>query len=161
MEKRNRKVSRRSFLGRGAASLVGAGIGLAGSSGALAGRPGPQAENKEKTDEKPAIKEYRTLGRTGYKVSDIAFGGATMTDPALLDYAMDRGINYVDTARQYYDMEIVIGKLFPAKRDKLFITTKLEPELVTADVTVDKLLAGIDESLQRLNTGYVDCCLIH
>ncbi len=54
-----------------------------------------------------------------------------MTDPALLEYAMERGINYVDTARQYYDMEVVIGKIFPQKRDKLFVTTKLEPELFT------------------------------
>jgi predicted aldo/keto reductase-like oxidoreductase len=161
MEQRDKKVSRRSFLGRGAASLVGAGIGLAGSAGALAARPGPQADDAKKADDKPTIKEFRALGRTGYKVSDISFGGATMTDPALLEYAMDRGINYVDTARQYYDMEVVIGKLFPAKRDKLFVTTKLQPELVTAEVTVDAIMAGIDESLQRLNTDYVDCCLIH
>jgi predicted aldo/keto reductase-like oxidoreductase len=84
-----------------------------------------------------------------------------MTDPALLEYAMERGINYVDTARQYYDMEIVIGKIFPEKRNKLFVTTKLEPELITADVSMEDVTAGIEGSLERLNTDYVDCCLIH
>jgi predicted aldo/keto reductase-like oxidoreductase len=41
------------------------------------------------------------------------------------------------------------------------VTTKLMPELVTADVTADAVTAAIDESLQRLNTDYVDACLIH
>jgi predicted aldo/keto reductase-like oxidoreductase len=84
-----------------------------------------------------------------------------MQDPSQLEYAIERGINYVDTARQYYDMEVVIGKIFPQKRDKLFITTKLEPELITAEVGVAQITTAIEESLQRLNTDYVDCCLIH
>jgi predicted aldo/keto reductase-like oxidoreductase len=107
------------------------------------------------------IAAYRKLGRTGYRVSDLSFGNAMMQDPALLEYAIDRGINYVDTARQYYDMEVVIGKIFPAKRDKLFVTTKLLPELITADVSTEDITKGIEESLERLNTDYVDCCLIH
>jgi len=84
-----------------------------------------------------------------------------MQEPALLEYAMERGINYVDTARQYYDMEIVVGKLFPAKRDKLFITTKLLPELFTPKTTVEEITAAIDESMKRLNTNYIDCVQIH
>jgi predicted aldo/keto reductase-like oxidoreductase len=58
-------------------------------------------------------------------------------------------------------MEVVVGKIFPEKRDKIFVTTKLEPELITADVSVEEVIKGIDESLERLNTDYVDCCLIH
>jgi predicted aldo/keto reductase-like oxidoreductase len=145
------------------ASVVGVGIGLAGAAETLNGSP--QNDTPRQSAEAPGaknqIKEYRPLGKTGWNVSDIAFGGAGMTDPSLLEYAMERGINYVDTARQYYDMEVVIGKLFPQKRDKLFITTKLVPELITADVTEDAVTAGIEESIERLNTDYVDCCLIH
>ena len=64
--------------------------------------------------------------------------------------ALDAGINYVDTARQYYDMEKVIGQIFPAKRDKVWITTKLQPELVTPDVSAENLMKVIEESLERL-----------
>jgi predicted aldo/keto reductase-like oxidoreductase len=74
---------------------------------------------------------------------------------------MERGINYVDTARQYYDMEVVIGRLFPAKRDKLFITTKLLPELITPATTAEEITAAIEESRKRLNTDYIDCVQIH
>ena len=160
MKDPDKSISRRAFLGTGVASVVGAGMGIAGVSGELQARP-QEDTHSEEAPAKPQIKDYRKLGRTGWKVSDISFGNAGMQDPAQLEYAIERGINYVDTARQYYDMEIVIGKIFPQKRDKIFLTTKLEPELVTADVTVDKLMAGLDDSLQRLNTDYVDCCLIH
>jgi predicted aldo/keto reductase-like oxidoreductase len=155
----NKRLTRRSFIEQGVATVIGAGIGLSGAGKALG-----QSKQEQKTDpsgEKLRIRDYRTLGRTGWKVSDIAFGNATMQDPSTLEYAMERGINYVDTARQYYDMEVVIGKLFPAKRDKLFVTTKLLPEIITSDTTVEQVLQGIEESLQRLNTDYIDACLIH
>ncbi len=156
---RKEKLNRRSFLERSVASVVGAGIGLSGASRAI-GASG-QEEPAAPKDEKPRIREYRDLGRTGWKVSDIAFGNAGMQDTSTLEYAMERGINYVDTARQYYDMEKVVGQLFPAKRDKLFVTTKLMPELITAETTVEQVMQGIEESLERLNTDYIDCCLIH
>ena len=156
---RKKNLSRRSFLERSVASVVGAGIGLSGASRAL----GSTGQEKPATpkNEKPSISEYRDLGRTGWKVSDIAFGNAGMQDTSTLEYAMERGINYVDTARQYYDMEKVIGQIFPAKRDKLFVTTKLMPELITMETTMEQVMQGIEESLERLNTDYVDCCLIH
>lgn len=153
MSDERRTLSRRSFLGTGMAGIVGAGIGLAGTGRALAAG--------QETPEKPQIKAFRPLGSTGWKVSDISFGSAMMQDPALLEYAMERGINYVDTARQYFEMEVVIGKLFPAKRDKLFITTKLMPELFTPETTAAQITTAIEESLKRLNTDYVDCCQIH
>ncbi len=163
MKKSSDTMSRRSFLGQSAASVIGAGLGLAGTSSVLKGGQAESApgQEPEKSGGKPYIKEYRELGKTGYKVSDISFGNGRLQDPAQLEYAIERGINYVDTARQYFDMEVIIGKIFPAKRDKLFVTTKLEPELVTATVSEADLAKGIEESLQRLNTDYIDCCLIH
>lgn len=160
MSDSEKAISRRSFIERGAASIVGAGLGLAAAGGA-AWTQEPNAEQAAAAADKPQIQDYRPLGSTGWKVSDISFGNAGMTDPALLEYAIERGINYVDTARQYYDMEVVVGKIFPQKRDKLFVTTKLEPELFTPDVTEEAVSTAIDESLQRLNTDYVDACLIH
>ena len=162
MDKDDKGLSRRSFIGRGLASLVGVGLGLAGAKSLRAALPGsPKAQEGAAPAAKPQIREYRDLGRTGWKVSDLGFGNAMMQDTALLEYAMERGINYVDTARQYYDMEVVIGKLPPAKREKLFITTKLLPELFTAKTTADEITAAIDESMKRLNTLYIDCVLIH
>ena len=163
MNESDKKVSRRSFIGRGTAGLIGAGIGLAGAAGRLTGTPPPQqaADAAESEEAIPAIQEYRQLGRFDWKVSDISFGNAGMQDPSTLEHAIERGINYVDTARQYYDMEKVIGQIFPAKRDKIFLTTKLDPPLITADVSEETVTKGIDESLERLNTDYIDCCLIH
>ena len=163
-------LSRRSFIARAAAALAAAGIGLSGAPKALRAsvggqetpKPGaPAAPGMAPSAEKPRIKEYRQLGKTGWKVSDISFGNGMMQEPSLLEYAMDRGINYVDTARQYFDMELVIGKIFPAKRDKLFVTTKLVPELFTPKTTVEEITTAIDESLKRLNTDYIDCAQIH
>ncbi|UCH85155.1 MAG: aldo/keto reductase [Candidatus Latescibacterota bacterium] len=162
MKEPDKTISRRSFIGTGIASVVGAGLGVAGGAKGLEASTPPQvAQETGETEKKPMIKEYRKLGRTGYKVSDISYGNGRMTDPALLEYAIERGMNYVDTARQYFEMETVIGKIFPEKRDKLFVTTKLMPELISADVSVEDVTKGIEESLERLNTDYVDCCLIH
>jgi hypothetical protein len=162
MTESDKAISRRKFLERGVATVVGAGMGLAAATESLGALQGATTgQSPETAAGKPQIKEYRPLGRTGWKASDISFGNAGMTEPALLEYAMERGINYVDTARQYYDMEVVIGKIFPQKRDKLFVTTKLMPELITADVTTDAVTQAIEESLQRLNTDHVDSCLIH
>lgn len=164
----DRGLSRRSFLARAAAAVAAAGVGISGASKALrAALPGQEQalgaaqQTAAGLPEKPEINGYRLLGSTGWKVSDISFGNAGMQDPSLLEYAMERGINFVDTARQYYDMEIVIGKIFPAKRDKLFLSTKLLPELITPKTTVEEITAGIDESLKRLNTDYLDCIALH
>jgi predicted aldo/keto reductase-like oxidoreductase len=159
----DKAISRRSFIEKGVACILGAGAGLAvtphGPAAQTAGST--ESPNAGAAADKPQIKEFRRLGRTEWKVSDISFGNAGMQTPELLEYAMERGINYVDTARQYYDMEKVIGQIFPAKRDKLFVTTKLEPELFTPETTVEQITTALDESLERLNTDYVDCCQIH
>lgn len=161
MIEHEKKLSRRRFIGQGVASVVGAGLGFSAAPRNATATPQQSPPDSTGAAEKAQISDYRRLGRTGYEVSDIGFGNAGMQDPALLEYAIERGVNYVDTARQYYDMEKVIGQIFPHKRDKVFVTTKLEPELVTADVSAADLMAGIEESLERLNTDYIDCCLIH
>jgi len=159
-ENKQRKLSRREFLEGTIFGALGIGIGVTSTPETLVAKEEKEPDD-EKKEKEPHIKEYRKLGRTGWKVSDISFGNAMIKDPSLLEYAMERGINYVDTARQYFDMEVVIGKLFPAKRDKLFVTTKLMPELVTPTVSEEKIIQGIEESLKRLNTDYIDCVLIH
>jgi aryl-alcohol dehydrogenase-like predicted oxidoreductase len=80
---------------------------------------------------------YRQFGKTGWKVSEIGFGGARIggllardggrsASLRTLDAAFDAGINFYDTANIYAqgESEILIGKSFRTKRDKVFIASK-------------------------------------
>jgi len=80
---------------------------------------------------------YREFGKTGWRVSEIGFGGARIggllaqdggraTSIRTLETAFDGGINFYDTADMYGqgESEILIGKAFCKKRDKVFIATK-------------------------------------
>jgi aryl-alcohol dehydrogenase-like predicted oxidoreductase len=80
---------------------------------------------------------YRQFGKTGWRVSEIGFGGAriggllaqdggTAASLRTLEAACDAGINFYDTADMYSqgESEILIGKAFRKRRDKVFIATK-------------------------------------
>jgi aryl-alcohol dehydrogenase-like predicted oxidoreductase len=80
---------------------------------------------------------YRQFGKTGWRVSEIGFGGARIggllaqdggraTSLRTLELACDAGINFYDTADMYSqgESEILVGKAFRKKRDKVFIATK-------------------------------------
>jgi aryl-alcohol dehydrogenase-like predicted oxidoreductase len=80
---------------------------------------------------------YRQFGKTGWRVSEIGFGGARIgglladdggraTSLRTLEAACDAGINFFDTADMYSqgESEILVGKAFRNKRDKVFIATK-------------------------------------
>jgi aryl-alcohol dehydrogenase-like predicted oxidoreductase len=80
---------------------------------------------------------YRQFGKTGWRVSEIGFGGARIgglfaqdggrvTSLRTLEAACDAGINFFDTADMYSqgESEILVGKAFRKKRDKVFIATK-------------------------------------
>ena len=80
---------------------------------------------------------YRHFGKTGWRVSEIGFGGARFgglfaqdggraMSLRMLDAACDAGINFYDTADMYSqgESEILVGKAFRKKRDKVFIATK-------------------------------------
>jgi predicted aldo/keto reductase-like oxidoreductase len=55
----------------------------------------------EAKKEKPKIKAYRNLGKTGLKISDISLGTGRLSSPSMVLRAIDRGINYMDTAPDY------------------------------------------------------------
>lgn len=80
---------------------------------------------------------YRQFGNTGWRVSEIGFGGARIggllaqdggraTSLKTLEAACDAGINFFDTADMYSqgESEVLVGKAFRNKRDKIFIATK-------------------------------------
>lgn len=149
-----RRINRRKFLSFPAAVLAGS--GLPGKGGPLGGLPG-----RENAAGPPRVKEYRVLGRTGFKVSDIGLGGGELADPSLLEAALDSGITYIDAAENYMNghVESVIGKVLK-KRDRksVFISTKLG---LGKDVSKAGLLARARKCLERLQTDYVDCLMIH
>ena len=87
----------------------------------------PAIAGTEEEQEKPKIRRYRTLGRTNFKVSDLAIGGWGK-EANVYRYAYDHGINYFDTGESYGngDSERKIGEaLQHMDRKKVFITTKL------------------------------------
>ncbi len=101
---------------------------------------------------------YRDLGSTGYKVSEIGFGAMNMRNPELVHAAVDKGINYIDTAYVYMNgqNEEVIGQVMKTKRDKVFLTTKVGRHKNLKDVS-----RQIETSLKRLQTDHVDLLLLH
>ncbi|MBD1939614.1 aldo/keto reductase [Microcoleus sp. FACHB-68] len=108
---------------------------------------------------------YRTLGRTGEKVSLIGLGGhhiGRIPDEQesikLTRSAIDRGINFMDNCWDYHDgkSEIWMGKaLQNGYRDKVFLMTKIDGR------TKEAAAKQIDESLTRLQTDYIDLMQHH
>ena len=147
------KISRRGFIGSSLAAMTGLEIV---SKNKLFGDTGRNAADQ------PKIKEFRTLGRTGFKVSDVSFGAGDLNDPALLEAALDMGINYVDTAEHYGrgNSERAVGKAIKSRdRKTIFVTTKLNLIMGRRDKQGLKERAG--RCLERLQLDYVDCLMLH
>jgi len=107
-----------------------------------------------------AVRRFKTLGRTGWKVGDVS-AGSGQTDAGVLNHAFQSGINLVDTGAQYGGHEEVVGQALAKWRDKVFVIDKWDPPLVTPTVTKAQLLEALDVSLKKLNTTYIDCMMIH
>ena len=108
---------------------------------------------------------YRTLGRTGEKISAIGLGGFHIgiqkeekESLAIIRSAIDRGITFMDNCWDYNDggSEVRMGKaLRDGYRDKVFLMTKIDGRNKAAAAK------QIDESLQRLQTAHVDLMQFH
>jgi aryl-alcohol dehydrogenase-like predicted oxidoreductase len=152
------KINRRDFIQSSFAAFVSLGVTERGR------LFGEHADNltRESPVEKPRIKEFRTLGRTGFKASDIGFGAGNLTNPEILEAALDMGINYIDAGEHYTrgNSERAIGKVIRNRdRKSLFITTKLNFSLGKTDK--DGLKQRFLRCLERLQTDYADCLMIH
>jgi hypothetical protein len=148
-------LSRRGFLG--AALTAVPAVGLFGKN-AVVSQKGPSSASGQ-----TRIKEYRTLGRTGFKVSDVSFGGGGLNNANVLAAALDAGMNYIDTAEHYANgnSERAAGDALKARdRKSVFLTTKLN---LTFFKGVDKegIRNRFGKCLERLKTDYADCLMIH
>jgi aryl-alcohol dehydrogenase-like predicted oxidoreductase len=105
----------------------------------------------------PAEVVYRTLGRTGLKVSAVGYGLGYDPDPEIIARCIDLGINYFDTSRIYAqgNSERILGAAIKGKRDKVVISTKT-PSRTKADILKD-----MDSSLQAIGTDHVDVYHLH
>ena len=108
----------------------------------------------------PHIRRYTRLGRTELKVSDISFGSASMTDPALVRHALSVGINYFDSAESYRwgNAEEAIGEALQGKRQQVYLTSKTKAD---ASDTRTQMMKALEASLKRLRTDYVDVYFNH
>ncbi|MYD97058.1 MAG: aldo/keto reductase [Gammaproteobacteria bacterium] len=108
------------------------------------------------------VKRYNKLGRTGFEISDISFGSSSLRvgQEDLVHLAMDRGINYFDTAESYArtQSETALGRALKGKRDQVVITSKTMTE---ADTGADELMSRLEASLGRLQMDYVDIFMNH
>src|SRR5690348_540691 len=144
------KFTRREFLK----------TGLAAGTLAVAGTLPLIAQPQTATD-------YVTLGRSGVKVTRLAFGTGSFSGQVqrdlgqdgftrLVRYAYDRGIRFFETAESYDDMHRMLGiALKGIPRDSYQLMTK-----VTTSPGVDPM-QKIDELRKQANTDYFDICLLH
>ncbi len=145
------RISRRNFFKFGGAIVAGTGLRL---------QPlRPWIQDQEEAPKK--IVQYRILGRTGFKVSDIAMGGTRSNEANVVRYAYEKGINYFDTGETYTRgaSERAIGDAQQfMDRKKIFITTKLH---LNPDETAESIIGRLRQCLERLKTDYVDALFLH
>ncbi len=98
---------------------------------------------------------YRTLGKTGLKVTGVGYGIGFVPITEVVARAIDMGINYFDTSRDYGDSEKIFSGVIKGKRNKIVIATK-SPSRKKADI-----LRDLDTSLQTLGTDHVDIWHLH
>lgn len=118
--------------------------------------------------------EYRYLGSTGLRLSELGFGAAGLgndfgtLDPAdgtrAVEKAIDHGINFFDTA-PYYGRTLSekrLGAALEGKREGVVLSTKIgRYDRAAFDFSAERVRSSIDESLQRLRTDHVDLLIAH
>ncbi len=118
--------------------------------------------------------QYRAFGKSGERVSALGFGcmRLPLTNPAkpesidivqvrkMVDYAIEHGINYYDTAYGYHEQrsEPVMGEILEGLRQKILLATKLPVWFVNEQKDMERLL---QEQMRRLRTDYLDMYLLH
>ncbi len=120
--------------------------------------------------------KYRSLGRTGWKISEISFGAWAIGGAwgrvddkeslAALHAALDGGVNFFDTADVYGDgrSERLLAKLRKERKEKFYIATKAGrrlPVQTTEGYNRKNLVAFVDRSLKNLETERIDLLQLH
>jgi L-galactose dehydrogenase len=118
--------------------------------------------------------EYRKLGKTNELISVLGFGASPLGNVFdvcdekegidTVHYAIDHGVNFFDVS-PFYGITLAetrLGKALLGKRKGIFLATKCgRYDLRAFDFSAKRIMASIDESLQRLQTDYVDLFQLH
>jgi predicted aldo/keto reductase-like oxidoreductase len=142
--------SRRNFLAAGLSLPVAGMASATGSQAPAAKAPRPPSA------EAPSAR-YRTLGKTGLKVSTVGYGCMITSDSSVISRAVDMGITYFDTARGYQsgNNERMVGAALKGSRHKVVISSKSESK------TAAEAMAHLETSLKELGTDYLDIWYMH
>jgi L-galactose dehydrogenase len=117
--------------------------------------------------------EYVTLGRTGLQVSVLGLGGGGHSrlgqqtgasedeSTALVRRALALGVTFIDTAEAYGTEAIVGAALQGTRREDVVLSTKKSMSVEGRPITAAELSSGLDASLKRLRTDYVDIYHLH
>ncbi len=140
-------IPRRDFIRNSAFAGLGAGL-------LPFARAAESAQNR--------VRRYVPLGTTDIKMSDISFGSSRLgsDEEDLVRHALDLGINYFDTAESYSwgESETTIGRALKGKRDKVYIASKTH---AGASDNKESMMRSLEQSLQKLQTDYVDVYFNH
>src|SRR5215204_1728595 len=124
------------------------------------------------------------LGRTGLSVTKLGYGAMEVRGPRIwggrpiedaeaervLNAVVDNGVNFIDTANDYGRSEEYIGRFLSHRRDEFILATKCGCTVVRKDEntddtphvwTRDNLFRGLEESLRRMKSDYVDIMQLH
>ena len=118
--------------------------------------------------------QYRNMGRTGLKVSEVCLGTMTFghgTDERaseeIVDLAFDSGVNFFDTANTYGDgaSEVLLGNALKGRRRDAVVATKVfnpfGPGPNDSGMSRVHIMNAVEDSLRRLQTDYLDLYYIH
>ena len=119
--------------------------------------------------------QYRTLGRTGIKVSPYALGalalGTSIGNPdhddsaRIIHRALDAGINFIDTSDVYGESEVAVGKALKGRRDSVVLATKFSRPIGDdpnrQGASRRWIMTATENSLRRLQTDYIDLYQVH
>ena len=118
-------------------------------------------------------KTVRPLGKTGLNVTPLCFGASRTTEEALINYALEKNINFLDTGRSYArgNNERLVGRVIKNRRKEVIVQSKihLDQEELNydgkgkrgSDEIKDILNRRIEESLEALGSDYIDILLYH
>ena len=105
--------------------------------------------------------EYRVLGKTGLKISKLGFGGIPIqkvdakATRKLIEVMVEKGINYIDTARGYTVSQSYLGEALVGVRDQFVLAPK------SMSRSKEGMAKDIDISLGNLRTDYIDLYQVH
>jgi predicted aldo/keto reductase-like oxidoreductase len=108
------------------------------------------------------IQHYGSLGRTGLSIADISFGSSRLRagQERLVRHALDKGVDYFDTADTYTrgQSETVLGNALKGDRERITLVSKTR---ASAYDDRDDIMTALEDSLRRLQTDHLDVYFNH